>query len=544
MILLLHMQKALKGCRLIVGFLLFIGVLGPLNKHASAEPPHRETTIVVAYNEYEWWLSSWEDNSVLCHVYVDHEGLPSSDEVLQNCGSSIHVVWESTPPCASIIKDNKSDPSLCTGVYLVFIASQPKQKDVVIQLPPAKVYISLDGCIPSQPENRCDTLPSLLFQGEEPLPNETITAIHGTIGGLPFECSTMTCTVPLQATPIEGIPVEFWADSSFGDSSEHFTAMVRVIDSGVSESPGSGGWFVDVLSSQWLGKPPVSCSMTWNAFPPIGGLPGWLSTPDSNVLMASDQAYYYLAGRLIAQGIVNARDCPSGGMLPNGYADACGLEKARPAVESWQNQFDAAILQVASDTEVPAQLMKNLFAQESQFWPGIFKVSYEYGLGQITDMGTDSVLLWNPDFYAQFCPLVLSQEACDQGYLHLTSSDQSILRGALAVQAKVDCPDCQAGIDLTNVNFSLTLFANTIKASCDQVAQIVYNATKESPGAVLSYEDLWRLTIANYHAGPGCVSYAVYNTWASSGILNWAEISNRFTDTCKGVIPYVEKITQ
>jgi len=544
MILLLHMQRAKRGCRLIVAFFILIGIIVPLSKHASAQAPDRQTTIVVAYTEYEWWLTSWEDNSVLCHVFIDHEGLPSSEEVYDNCGSSIQIIWESTPPCASIIKDNNSDPKFCTGVYLVFIASQPKQKDVVIDLPPSKAYISLEGCTPEPPENRCDVLPSLLIQGEEPLPNETITAVHGNIGGLPFDCPSSTCSQPLQATPIEGIPVEFWVDSSFGDSSEHFTAMVRVVDSGVSESPGSGGWFVDVLSSQWLGEPPVSCAMTWNAFPPIGGLPKWLSTPDDNILMASDQAYYYLAGRLISQGIVNATECPSGGMLPNGYADACGLEKARPAVESWQNQFDASILQVSRDSDVPAQLMKNLFAQESQFWPGIFKISYEYGLGQMTDMGTDSILLWNPDFYAQFCPLILSQEACDQGYLHLEANDQSILRGALALQAKGDCPDCQLGIDLTNVNFSLTLFANTLKASCDQVAQIVYNATKESPGALVTYEDLWRLTVANYHAGPGCVSYAVYNAWASSGILTWEEISSKFTDACKGVIPYVEKITQ
>ncbi len=544
MILLLHMQKAIRGSRLLVGIILLMGSLGPVNIHAFAQTPDRQTTIVVAYTEYEWWLSSWADNSVLCSVFVDHEGLPTNDDVLANCGESVNVIWESTPPCAEIIENNDANTSICTGVYLIFISSQPKQKDVVINLPPSKVNVSLDGCIPAPPENRCDVLPSLLFQGEEPLPNETITAIHGIYGGIPFDCEGSSCSIPLQATPIEGITVEFWADSSFGDSSEHFSAMVRVVDSGVSSSPGGSGWFVDVLSSQWQGEPPVSCAMAWNAFPPIGGLPGWLSTPDDNSIMASDQAYYYLAGRLISQGVVNASDCPSGGMLPNGYADACGLEIARPAVESWQNQFDVAILQVATDSDVPAQLMKNLFAQESQFWPGIFKVSYEYGLGQVTDIGTDSVLLWNSDFYAQFCPLVLSQEACDLGYLHLEANDQAILRGALALQAKVDCEDCQMGIDLTNINFSLTLFANTIKASCDQVAQIVNNATNEIPGTVASYEDLWRFTVANYHAGPGCLSYAMYTAWASTGSLSWADVSSQFTDSCKGVIPYVEKITQ
>jgi len=90
-----------------------------------------------------------------------------------------------------------------------------------------------------------------------------------------------------------------------------------------------------------------------------------------------------------------------------------------------------------------------------------------------------------------------------------------MLRGALAVQAQTDCTDCPAGIDLTDASFSVNLFANTIKANCDQVSQIVYNATKQMPGKVASYEDLWRMTAANYHVGPGCLSYAVYTTWTS-----------------------------
>jgi hypothetical protein len=39
----------------------------------------------------------------------------------------------------------------------------------------------------------------------------------------------------------------------------------------------------------------------------------------------------------------------------------------------WQNQFDERIMEVALETGVPAQLMKNLFAKESQFWPGVFQ---------------------------------------------------------------------------------------------------------------------------------------------------------------------------
>ncbi len=270
----------------------------------------------------------------------------------------------------------------------------------------------------------------------------------------------------------------------------------------------------------------------------------WLTTPESFELLASDEPYYYLAGRLITQGLVDASSCASGGLLPNGYADTCGLELARPLVEEWQNQFDNRIIEVAKETSVPAQLMKNLFAQESQFWPGIFRVPYEFGLGQITDKGVDSVFLWTPDFFNQFCPLVLAEDACAGGYLNLDPKSQGILRGALALQAKADCKDCPKGIDLSNVNFTVTLFANTLQANCAQITRTIYTATNSIAGSVSTYEDLWRFTIANYHAGPGCVSYAIHLAWQNTGQLTWDQVSTFFTEPCQGVVPYVDQITK
>ena len=510
--------------------------------HAAAQAPDRRTTIVIQYTQYEWWLISWTDNEILCRILVDHDGLPTGDEVLQYCGEDLYTQWESTPPC-KLASEGSKKTSECEGLYLHLVSSQPKEREVIVTLPPPVVYVTLDGCTPTPPENVCTQIPSLLLTGEEPLPNEQITSIQGVYNGNPFECQGSTCDVQLSPTPLEGVTVEFWANSSYGDSSEHFTAQVRVIDTGVSNVPGGGGWFVDVVSSQWRGAELASCAKVWEAFPPLGGPPFWLSTPDSSELLASDEPYYYLAGRLITQGVVDASDCPTGGMLPNGYADACGLEKSRPLVEEWQNQFDARIIQAANDTGIPAQLMKNLFAQESQFWPGVFRVPFEYGLGQITENGADAVLLWNSSFFEQFCPLVLAADSCAKGYLHLKAQDQAILRGALALQAKADCPDCQAGIDLTNVDFSLSLFAKTLLANCAQVGEIVTTATEQTPGMVSSYEDLWRFTIANYHAGPGCVSYAIHSAWQNGNILTWDRVAESFTDPCKGAVPYVDKIT-
>jgi len=514
---------------------LLIGAILQAENASAAGDSTRFTTFTVPFVEYEWWLLDWSTSSYLCQVLVDHEGVPTISEVAQACGTDLAEIWKGTPSCQTGIN--------CPGVYIHLISTEAKEKEVIVELPMPMIWVSLEGCTPQPPENRCQQIPSLVLTGEEPLPGEQITAIQGLFDGEPFFCLGDVCKLPLKATPLLGNRIEFWANSSYGDASQIFTAQVRVIDTGVTAVPSQSGWFVDVISSQWQGAPLATCARIWDAFPPLGGPPDWLKTPDQPVLLASEEPYYYLAGRLIFQGAVDASACLGGGLLPNGYADACGLEIARPLVEIWQNQFDARIVDVARATGIPAQLMKNLFAQESQFWPGIFRVPYEFGLGQITDHGVDSIFIWQPEFYTQFCPLVLAESACAGGYLKLSEESRAILRGALAVQARVDCPDCDTGIDLSSTNYSVSLFANTLQANCAQVSRTVFTATEMSPGAIATYEDLWRFTLANYHAGPGCVSYAIHQSWLNTGKLTWENALDYFTDPCRGVIPYVEKIT-
>jgi hypothetical protein len=532
-------KKLFQGCLVLI---FFLGPFLSKGESAAAQSPDRETTVVISYIEYEWWLISWETNDILCHIYVEHEGLPTHEEVYNACGSELYRIWVNTPPCESAAKPGY-DTSDCVGAYLYLASIRAKERDVIVVLPPATVWVGLDGCSPQPPTNLCPTIPDLLLIGEEPLPNEHITAIHGTYDGLPFTCDSAICELPLKPTGLKGVTVEFWADSSFGDSSERYTALVRVIDTGVPVVPGGGGWYVDVISTQWIGEPIASCAQIWEVFPPLGEPPAWLSTPDSSELLASDEPYYYLAGRLISQGLVDVSACTTGGLLTNGYADTCGLEKSAPLLTPWQNLFDDRIVDVAEDSGVPAQLMKNLFAQESQFWPGVFRVPWEFGLGQITDNGADSILFWDESFYEQFCPLVLAEDRCAEGYMHLGEREQRLLRGAVAFQANSDCAECPTGIDLKDAKFSVSLFANTLVANCAQINQTIYNATELSSGAVSTYEDLWRLTVANYHAGAGCTAFAIHSAWQAAGVVTWEVVATRFTVPCMGVVPYVDKIT-
>ncbi len=523
-------------CGALIGVLLLLSILATWGNSAHAQENKRLTTVIVPYTAYAWWLIAWETNQILCEITIDHEGLPTVPEVAEACGSEFADAWFTTPPC--------KDLSKCQGLYLHHIRTYPDERQVEVTLPPATIWLELEQCPLMGLQNLCPELPTLLLRGEEPLSGERITAIQGTLDGQPFRCEADICKLPLNVTPIYGSELEFWAESSYGDTSEVFNAQIRVVDSGVSATPENAGYYIDIISSQWKGPPLPSCAQIWESFPPIGEPPAWLRTPEQSGLLASEEPYYYLAGRLISQGLVDVSACTTGGLLPNGYADACGLESARPLVEQWQNQFDERIIEVAKGSGIPAQLMKNLFAQESQFWPGVFRVPYEFGLGQLTDNGGEAVLIWNPDFFQQFCSLVFTQEACAQGYLGLDEEHRAILRGALALQAKSDCPTCPAGIDLSNVNFSIELFANTLKANCAQVSRTIFNATQKMAGMVSTYEDLWRMTIANYHAGPGCVAYAIHQAWNQSGRLSWEQIIPFFTDPCKGAIPYVEKITQ
>jgi hypothetical protein len=507
------------------------------------DTPPRQASLVVPFTEYEWWIIRWSNNQILCRVLIDHDGLPSGAEILTDCGKTVYDLWYATPACP-VSEDPSAAAQGCSGVYLFYVTNRPAEKTILVDLPPPTVWVTLADCVPSVPENLCPSIPSLLLTGEEPLPNEGITAIHAVINNRKTTCQGSSCTVPLQPTTPQGITVEFWADTSYGDSSQVFSALVRVIDTGVSPDPKVGGWYVDVISSQWRGRLLATCAQAWVAFPPLGSTPDWLITPEVPELLASEEPYQFLAGRLIAQGLVDARDCPGGGLLSNGYADTCGLEKAMPQVLEWQNQFDERIIEVALQTGVPAQLMKNLFAKESQFWPGIFKSAEHMGIGQITSKGADALLMWNQGFFEQFCPLVLHNEVCERGYFRLSSQEQAILRGALAMEADGHCPDCPEGIDLTQTHFSVDLFAQTLVANCHQVGQIVHNATNQIAGRVSTYPDLWQLTLANYHAGPGCLSFAVHSTWAQREALTWGNVSENFTPACEGVVDYVNHISR
>ena len=506
-------------------------------------PPGPDRIIVVAveYTAFEWYMATWKGQKIVCSVIIDHEGTPLPGEVYRDCGEAVYEKWTTQKPCITQIKNT------CDGYYTVFVDSWPREKEISMQLAPASAWISLEDCEPvlSTSTNICESAPTLVISGLEPLPNESITRIEGTYDGKSFDCDkTDTCKFHIDETKEEGVTVEFWAYSSYGDSSLVYSAKVRVQKADEGD-PDQLYWYVDVLSPQWQGQSVATCADAWKVFPPVGGPPAWLTTPKQSEELSSDIPYTYLAAALILQGEVNASTCADGGLVAGGGGvNQCGLEAARPAVKEWQNQFDELILTTAQQTGVPARLLKNLFARESQFWPGIYQVGGDTGLGQLTENGADTTLFWNPSFYNQFCPLVLKDGECGAGYMHLDKEQQALLRRALVGSVNATCEKCPLGLDLAQADFSVGVFAHSMIANCEQAGQVVENYTNKTPGEVAAYEDLWKFTLVNYNAGGGCLAEAIAPAFEQNPKLTWESVSPFLTGACSGAVDYVNDISK
>ncbi len=522
-------------------FVCMGGAFGPSPRAAAApsfDPPgpDRFSSTTVDYTKYYWLMYPWKGKGPVCEIQIDHEGMPTPGDIYIDCGYDIWEDWIAQKPCTEY------DVRLCKGYYVFLADTEPAQKVISTKLPPPSVQVTVENCRPvyTSSTSICEYEPILVLTGIEPLPDYHIIGIEGLYGGQSFACDPV-CRLRLPVTE-EPFTIQFWAYSSYGDSSEMFDAQVRVAlrDTG---DPDQKFWYIDVLSDQWAGVPVASCVQAWGTLPPVGGPPKWLSTPPQSEELGTDIPYNYLAAQLIRQQAVDASSCPDGGLLPDDSASNCGMEVAREAVHAWQNQFDEIILNVGKDTGVPANLLKNLFAKESQFWPGA-RLQSDIGLGQLTEHGADTALLWNPPFFYQFCPLVMDSETCSKGYLHLDEEQQQYVRLALIDAVNATCEDCPLQIDLDRANFSIGVFAHTMLANCEQAGQLVENVTGSRAGEAASYEDLWKFTLVNYNAGPGCLGDALDITQGEDLDLTWENVASHLEPACQGAINYVNEISQ
>lgn len=261
----------------------------------------------------------------------------------------------------------------------------------------------------------------------------------------------------------------------------------------------------------------------------------WVYVPESADMLHTEENYFYLAGQLIKNKVVDASACPTGGLALNQYANACGMSVAKPAVVFIQNMLNEPILKAWKEIGVPPVLLKQLVRTESQFWPSQFNAIH-YGFGHVTEMGIRNALDWNRDLYAMFC------DSPEQG--------NCITKGGLAYQILSSlistCSTCEYGINPNAANQSIEVLANVLLGYCYQTEQMVYNATGWNPILAVNYATIWKLTLMNYNAGPQCVFSAVADAFkTTNGPIRWPDIvAHTKGDMCIRGLYYANTITK
>ena len=121
-----------------------------------------------------------------------------------------------------------------------------------------------------------------------------------------------------------------------------------------------------------------------------------------------------------------------------------------------------------------------------------------------------------------------------------------MLRGALVHSVDASCNDCPLGLDISRANFSVKIFARTLLANCEQAGNIIEDFSGGAPGLSVSYEDMWRYTLINYNAGPGCLVEALKKSTEAGGEgpFSWASVTGQLDPVCSKSIAYVYDISK
>jgi hypothetical protein len=259
----------------------------------------------------------------------------------------------------------------------------------------------------------------------------------------------------------------------------------------------------------------------------------WIYVPQSADELYSDDTLMWLAGQLIKNKVINASNCPAGGLGSEGYANACGMSLSKAKVIEIQNSLNQPIMDAWVNVGVPPVLLKQVIRYESQFWPSR-ENEYHYGFGHVTPIGILNAMEWDP---------ALLKLAC--GSNSATCSLDSVTAGAILDQMIVTCPTCPNGIDDQRAAASVNLLAHVLMGYCNQSAQLVFNASGWRSNLVVDYPTIWKITLMNYNAGSVCVEATLNETFkATQGPMKWSDILAHLQgDNCKRGAYYANQIT-
>jgi hypothetical protein len=426
-----------------------------------------------------------------------------------------------TPPLQTST-ESPSPPSLPTSVNVL----------------PSGLYAFIEAPIGPVPE------PFVILSAFSSLPTQVSIVIRGFVNLQEFICTASPCAISLQTSS----RLVFAAYAETGETSETVIATVSVTQT-------DNGFLVTIDSVSQFRTFTNSCGVTWGVFDELNV--AWDDFVQFPYELHTKKTLHNLATQLILNGIVDASDCPVGGLsLGLSWPTACGLERSMSAMIEWQNQYDDHIWLASSNHGVPPKILKTLIEVETQFWPGNVRVFLdEYGLGQVNQLGVDVLLRRDPTLYQRVCPSVLSD--CLRPYLSLDPQQQAMIRGAVVRVMDVTCAECEYGFDLNKAKESIAFIALLLRANCQQVDFILNNvdlpdldadvATATAAVATIaaggdidttSYEDLWRFTLLSYHSGLSCFQEALISTRKANQPLTWENVSERIN--CRGGAGYVD----
>ena len=375
-------------------------------------------------------------------------------------------------------------------------------------------------------------------------PRTVAVTLRGFINTDEFICTQSPCAVDLQTSS----RFVFAAYAASGESSELVIASVSVTRE-------TDGYLVTIDSVSQFSLFSNACSIAWGVSDEAN-VP-WDDFVQFPYQLHTKKTLHTLATQLILNGIVDAHDCPAGGLsLGLDWPTACGLERASSTMIAWQNQFDDQIWLASKNQGMPPKILKTLFEIESQFWPGNARFYLdEFGLGQLNQLGVDVLLRRDPTLFQTVCQGVLSD--CATSYLSLNPQQQAMIRGAVVKLTDASCADCQYGIDLNKAKESVSIFSRLLTANCQQVDAMLNSvivpdqdadaATATAAVATIaaggntdstSYDDLWRFTFLSYHSGLNCFREALVATKKAKQPANWENIAKRLK--CKGAENYVD----
>jgi len=461
-------------------------------------PPKRQVIVQVEKTAYIWVVGAW--NFETCRILTDDiEVVPQYADVSALCG----II------STSMINDGSAN--------LYYLGQYDYLEDTPQDLPEIQIKSSVKDS-------------SIVVRAFDPLPEQQVIQVDAMINGIPAVCdSTNGVSTPsgLECVfPIYNPPVLFsaFAISSYGDTSKNIELRIGNMiefDPYFSEPKKELVVVGDSAYTQYNIYHDIP--RVWGVVPGEDIVPSWLKTVPVESL-ETDHYYYYLAGQILLESPLDGQNCHNYG-ISGQYATNCGVVAVFEQVYQYQNAYNKEIFLASAETGVPNRVIKRIIAVESQFFPNAFGIAGEHGLYQFTRDGADTLLRWNGPFYVKICGEYW--DYCGEyGFDTLEEWQRDVLINHVMADPN-----------------NLYYLGSALKANAFQIAPLFDTVFGiEDLGKFLSYEDLWKITVLNYHAGPTLVSAVLVNIRDLDLPISWDSCATVLRDLQPLALHYVERV--